>query len=208
MQRKLTTTSYAVLGLLGIRPWSSYELTGQMTRSLRWYWPRAQSNLYEEPKKLVAHELAEASSQAVGQRPRTVYTITPAGRLALRQWLDTPGAGPLLEWEQMLKVFFAEHGTKAAAVANLRAAGEWAESIEAMSIALAREYLAGGPFPDRMPQLILTGQFLTEFGDLVWRWSQWAQEVIATWPDDMTGMPPDMATLRAIAERTPRRERS
>ena len=26
----LTTTSYVVLGLLAIRPWSSYELTQQM----------------------------------------------------------------------------------------------------------------------------------------------------------------------------------
>jgi len=50
----LTTTSYAVLGLLSIRPWSSYELTQQMDRSLGRIWPRAASKLYEEPKKLTA----------------------------------------------------------------------------------------------------------------------------------------------------------
>ena len=27
---QLTTTSYAILGLLGVRPWTSYELTRQM----------------------------------------------------------------------------------------------------------------------------------------------------------------------------------
>lgn len=204
--RRLTTTSYAVLGLLGVRSWSSYELTGQMSRALRWFWPRAQSNLYLEPKKLVAHGLARATADAVGRRPRTVYRITPKGRRALRRWLDEPGAGPVLEWEQLLKVFFAEHGTKSAALANLRAAREWGDDIEALSIALSREYLAGGPFPDRMPQLILTGHFLTEFGDLVSRWAQWAQDVITTWPEEMTGMPPDLASLRAIAERTPRQE--
>ncbi len=205
--RKLTTTSYAILGLLGVRPWSTYELTGQMSRALRWFWPRAQSNLYEEPKKLVAHGLARAAADTVGRRPRTVYRITPKGRRALRGWLDEPGAGPVLEWEQLLKVFFAEHGTKRAALDNLQAAGEWGDDIEALSILLAREYLAGGPFPDRMPQLILTGQFLTEFGDLVSRWARWAEDVIKGWPEEMTGIQPDLATLRAIAERTPRKER-
>ncbi|MGB9378313.1 MAG: PadR family transcriptional regulator [Mycobacteriales bacterium] len=204
--RRLTSTSYAVLGLLGVRSWSSYELTGQMTRALRWFWPRAESNLYLEPKTLVAHGLARASGEAVGRRRRTVYRITPKGRRELRRWLDEPGAGPVLEWEQLLKLFFVEQGTKAAALANLRAARKWGDDIEALSIALAREYLAGGPFPDRMPQLILTGQFLTEFGDLVSRWAKWAEDAVTGWPEDMTGMNPDLPSLRAIAERTPRQQ--
>src|SRR5918998_1658963 len=54
---KLSTTSYAVLGLLGVRPWSTYELADQMSRALRWFWPRAQSNLYEAPKRLAAQGL-------------------------------------------------------------------------------------------------------------------------------------------------------
>ncbi len=202
---QLTPTSYAVLGLLGVRPWSSYELTGQMSRALRWFWPRAQSNLYEEPKKLVAHGMARASSEATGRRPRTVYRITPKGRRALERWLEEPGRGPVLEWEQLLKTFFAEHGTKAAALANLRAAAEWGDDIEALSVELAQEYLAGGPFPDRMSQLILTGQFLTEFGDLVSRWARWAEGEVAAWPEGLTDIPPQLETLRSIASRTPRR---
>jgi hypothetical protein len=31
---RLTTTSYALLGLLAVQPWSTYELTRQMDRSL------------------------------------------------------------------------------------------------------------------------------------------------------------------------------
>jgi DNA-binding PadR family transcriptional regulator len=206
--RRLTTTSYAILGLLGIRSWSTYELTAQMSRALRWFWPRAESNLYEEPKKLVAHGLARATADPVGRRRRTVYSITPAGRRALRRWMDVPGAGPVLEWEQLLKVFFAEHGTKAAALANVAAAREWGDDIEALSIDLSREYLAGGPFPARMPQLIITGRFLTEFGDLVSQWAAWAEDVITSWPDDMAQATPDLASLRAIGERTPRREQA
>ena len=84
---ELTTTSFAILGLLAIRPWSTYELARQMQRDLRFAWPRAESNLYAEPKKLIAHGLASAASEPRGQRRRTVYTITPAGRRALAGWL-------------------------------------------------------------------------------------------------------------------------
>src|SRR5215467_6506332 len=106
----LTTTSYAVLGLLAVKPWSSYELTQQMDRSLGRVWPRAVSKLYEEPKKLASHGLADSVPEQNGQRTRALYTITEKGREALAEWLQHPGDGPTLEFEQLLKVFFADNG--------------------------------------------------------------------------------------------------
>ena len=120
--RSLTTTSFAILGLLAIRPWSTYELTKQMDRSLGRVWPRAESKLYEEPKKLVAAGLATASTERVGRRPRTMYSITGQGRTALAESLHSPGAGPVLEFEQLLKVWFSDHGSKTDALASLAAA--------------------------------------------------------------------------------------
>src|SRR5207247_7591166 len=79
----LTTTSYAILGLLAVKPWTTHELVQQVDRSLRRMWPRAQSKLYEEPKKLVAHGFARAADDSVGRRRRTRYTITAKGRRAL-----------------------------------------------------------------------------------------------------------------------------
>src|SRR5438128_11477377 len=79
----LTTTSYAILGLLAVKPWTTYELAQQMERAMGHFWPRARSKVYEEPKKLVVKGLARASADQVGKRPRTVYTITPKGRKAL-----------------------------------------------------------------------------------------------------------------------------
>ena len=55
---RLSTTSYAVLGLLSLRSWTTYELAQQMGRSLDRIWPRAESKVYEEPKKLVANGYA------------------------------------------------------------------------------------------------------------------------------------------------------
>src|SRR5918996_3732132 len=107
----LTPTSYALLGLLAVKPWTTYELAQQMDRTLSRFWPRARSKLYEEPKKLVRHGLARASDETTGKRPRTVYTITAKGRRALRSWTAEPGTGPVLEFEQLMKVFFADNGS-------------------------------------------------------------------------------------------------
>ena len=79
MQKSLTTTSHALLGLLNVKPWTTYELAKQVQRSLGWFWPRAERKLYDEPKQLVAAGLATASEQRTGKRPRTVYAITGEG---------------------------------------------------------------------------------------------------------------------------------
>src|SRR5262245_7322871 len=164
MAPALTPTSYAILGLLALKPWTTYELAQQMDRALGRFWPRAESRLYEEPKKLVAHGLARASSETVGKRPRTIYTITPKGRRALAQWVPTPGDGPVLECEQLIKVFFAEHATKADLLATLAGIREQSEQQLGDNARVPHAYLAGtGPFPERLPWLILVGQFLIDF---------------------------------------------
>jgi DNA-binding PadR family transcriptional regulator len=198
----LTTTSFSILGLLAIRPWSSYELTRQMDRSLGRIWPRAKSKLFEEPKKLVAHGYARAATERVGRRPRTVYSITPAGRAALAEWLATPGEGPVLEFEQLLKVWFAEHGTKADALANLAAAAAWARERNEGNLAAGRAYLAGeGPFQARAAQTMLAGAFLTDFYALVARWAEWATGVVETWPEDPARAQADPRLVEEIVRR-------
>ncbi len=203
MAPPLTTTSYAILGLLAIRPWTTYELAQQMQRALGQFWPRAESKLYEEPKKLVANGLARASSEMVGKRPRTVYTITAKGRRAMAAWVPTPGHGPALEFEQLIKVFFAEHGTRDDLLATIAGARQWVDDRFIASGDISQGYLDGrGPFPERLPWLILAGQFLTELLLAVERWADWATEVVETWPDDISGAEPDWAALEAMAALT------
>jgi len=198
---ELTSTSYAVLGLLALRPWGTYELARQMERSLDHFWPRAQSKVYEEPKKLVANGLARARVEAVGRRSRTVYSITAKGRRALARWTEAPGAGPSLEFEALLKLFFTDQSSKAAALSNVAATRAWAEASNQENVQFARSYLQdGGPFPDRLAHIVLIGRFLTELADMVGRWSEWAQHEIEAWPDD-GAREPDREFLRAVASR-------
>src|SRR3954447_3509625 len=116
-----STTSNAILGLLALRSWTTYELAKQVQRSLGWFWPRAERKLYDEPKRLVAAGWARGSAEMTGARPRTVYTITASGRKALRRWLGEPPEPPVLEFEGLVKVFFADGGTLEQLRANLHA---------------------------------------------------------------------------------------
>jgi PadR family transcriptional regulator, regulatory protein AphA len=203
MAAPLTTTSYAILGLLALKSWTTYELAQQMQRALGQFWPRAESKLYEEPKKLVAHGFARSSSEMVGKRPRTVYSITPKGRRALAAWVPTPGNGPVLEFEQLVKVFFAEHGTKDDLLATIASVRAWSDQRFADSTGIPQGYLEGtGPFPERLPWLLLSGQFLTDFLLMVERWSDWATGIVESWPDDVTAAEPDWDTLRSMADVT------
>jgi PadR family transcriptional regulator AphA len=198
----LTTTSYAILGLLAVRPWSTYELAQHMDRSLGRIWPRAQSKLYEEPKKLVRRGLAAASPEQVGRRPRTVYSITPAGRRALAAWLRQPSAGPVLESEHLLKLFFADAGSTADALATIRSARAWAAERNQDNIAAGQAYLAGeGQFPERAAQTLVVGRFLTEFYRLVAGWAEWAEGIVGQWPEDPRQAVPDRAEMAETVRR-------
>jgi DNA-binding PadR family transcriptional regulator len=200
---RLTSTSYAVLGLLGARPCSTYELAQQMDRVLSRFWPRTRSKLFEEPKKLVAHGLARATSETVGLRARTVYEITPAGRKALARWVAEPGGGPVLEFEQLLKVFFAENATTADLRQRLEEIRAWAHERHVEDVAVGQAYLDGrGAYPERAAINFVVGHLL---GDLVATfddWAAWAQEVTAGWPDDPALAVPDQEELARTVRRS------
>src|SRR5689334_6919014 len=108
--RELTTTSYALLGLLALRPWSAYELAQQMQRGFAWFWPRAERGIYAEPKRLVDRGFARSRVEHRGRQARTVYSITPSGRRALRRWLAAPSQPPQVESESLVRLTFLEHG--------------------------------------------------------------------------------------------------
>jgi DNA-binding PadR family transcriptional regulator len=190
--RKLTATSYAILGLLALRPWSAYELTKQVRRSLHFCWPRAETRLYQEPKNLLEHGLVKATTTANGRRSRTEYAITAEGRRALRAWLGEPSAPPRLESEALLRLFFAEHGTKEGLLATLAELEAQALAHREQAVAQAAEYLRGlhqppprqtAPFPERLHILGLVGRFTLDHTALLAEWARWARAEVERWPD-------------------------
>ncbi len=183
MPKPLTTTSHALLGLLALRPWTTYELAKQVRNSLDWFWPRAERKLYDEPKRLVAAGLAEAERTMTGARPRTVYTVTPAGRDALRAWLDEAPAPPILEFEGMVKVFFADAGSVEQLRATLTSIGATADErlaeLEAKADVLARDDAA---FAERAHLNSLGLRFILDHERAVATWARWALAQTESWP--------------------------
>jgi DNA-binding PadR family transcriptional regulator len=179
----MTTSSYAVLALLDLKPWTGYELTNQAQRSLRYAWPKSERLLYSEPKKLVELGFATVRKEDSGKRTRNLYTITDEGRRALHVWTSTRTQPPRLEIEALLRVLFADHGS----LEDLRRVldeleadiGEHHESI----VELMGSYLDGGhPFPERTHVSVLFATFQIEMFKTIERWIEFARDEIDEWP--------------------------
>lgn len=197
---RLSPTSYAILGLLAIKPWSTYELTKQMRRALLHVWPRAESNLYKEPQRLVEAGLATAQRRLVGRRERTEYAITPSGRAALEAWLERPSAPARLESEAMLKVLFGNYASTATLQRHLADFTTEAESTDVPWRAVAQEYIDGeGPFPERIHVNVLYWVLLDRWARLRADWARWAATEVARWPD--AAGPVDRTEVQRVLER-------
>ena len=184
MPSPLSPTSHALLGLLAIQPWSTYELAKQVERSLGWFWPRAERKVYDEAKRLVRNGHARSTDEATGARPRTVYHITPKGRRALEAWLGRPSAPPKLESEALVRVFFADAGS----IESLRQTLDDVERTAGSQLDRLRELIESAedpdyPFADRLHINALALRFQLDQQRMMAEWASWAAAQIATWGD-------------------------
>jgi len=186
--RRTATTANAILGLLALRPqWSTSDLTRQLRRNMRFFWPRAESQIYEEAKRLVVKGFARSDRTFTGRRPRTIYRITAAGRRALGAWLATPPRATALECEPLLRVFLADFGTRAqldVALAQVRAD---AVAILTVGRTVGAEYLAGtAPFQDQVHVRALVLDFLSHHARMLHDWTERTERVFERWDDPTT----------------------
>ena len=183
--RRTATTANAILGLLALRKeWSTWELTKQLRRNMRFFWPRAESQIYEEAKGLVGKGFARDRQTFTGRRSRTSYAITATGRAQLRRWLATPPKPTSLECEPLLRVFLGSLGS----VDNLRAALDQvrADGIAILDVGrvVGPEYLTGSaPFQDQVAVRALVLDFLSHHARMLIDWADRAEAVISQWPD-------------------------
>jgi PadR family transcriptional regulator, regulatory protein AphA len=185
MPPRPTTSTYAVLGLLAVRPWSAYELAQQATRSLRYTHPRSESHLYEEAKRLLRLGWAETRIEHHGRRKRTIYEITGDGRQALQAWFETSPRDPQLDFEALLRLLFADQTDKATLDRWLEETADTARRLlEDGTERLLRPYVTdeGAPFPERRHITALVAAFVADYLRLIERWSEFARDEIRGWP--------------------------
>lgn len=143
MKDQLTTTSYAVLAQVAVRPWSTYELAQQRVRYFRYVWPRAESAIYREAKRLASMGLIEGRKEYTGKRARSIYSITEDGKQELREWLTTPVTPFSMDFEAMLRIFVLPLGTKDDIIGTLKHVSADTEEMLRFAGEVKQEFIDG-----------------------------------------------------------------
>jgi DNA-binding PadR family transcriptional regulator len=195
MGEKLTTTSYAVLAQVAVHPWSTYELVQQRVRYFRYVWPRAESAIYREVKRLSAMDLLDGRKEHVGKRARTVYSITESGREALREWLGTPVSPFAMDFEAMIRVFVAPIGTKEQIVATLHQVQDDAREMLRFGGEVKQEFIEGIAITQDQAYIrALAVDFFISLLNTVEAWSERTLAEVESWND----LSPDGKNERAL----------
>lgn len=101
------TLRYIILGLLGARPMSGYDIKQAFDRAIASYWNAGNSQIYTTLKHLNQAGLVEVEVIEQKGRPnRKVYHLTPAGELELERWLEEAVPDRFTKDEFLTKLFF------------------------------------------------------------------------------------------------------
>lgn len=103
---RLTGTSFAVLSLVEMCGRATpYELKQALEQSVANFWPVPHTTFYAEPARLARGGFLSVEQEQGGRR-RKLYSLTDAGREALREWAASPELSPpQLRDEGALKIF-------------------------------------------------------------------------------------------------------
>ncbi len=100
---------HAIMTSLAERPGTGYEIGQQFTRSIGHFWSATHQQIYRTLKKLHTDGLVSYESVAQDGRPdKKVYTLSPKGVDALREWVSAPTEPKQLRDESGVKIRAAE----------------------------------------------------------------------------------------------------
>lgn len=180
---RISTTAYAMLGLLSLRSWSSYEIAQYMKLSnLRAIWPSAESQVYKGPPRLEKEGLAASTVEFTGERKRSVHRITRAGRAALRSWLGQPSQRFAYRSEALVKVSFGDFGTIDDLRRNIESVRREAEDDARVMLTFAQERADKGPlYSQRTHVNALVASFILDVMEARIRWARRAERIVRDW---------------------------
>lgn len=114
------TLRYIILGLLGARPMTGYDIKQAFDRALASYWNAGNSQIYTTLKNLSAAKLVEPEVIVQKTRPnRKVYHLTAAGREELDRWLQEDVPERFTKDDFLTKLFFCGETSDAVALRHL-----------------------------------------------------------------------------------------
>ena len=110
-------TQFAILGLLQLGPMSGYDLKQMVDETIGHFWREGWGRIYPtlhglETAGMVAKRTEKRAGQKRGHPERKVYTLRPAGRKRLREWLSRNWTPEVYRNELLLKVFFGRNAER------------------------------------------------------------------------------------------------
>jgi DNA-binding PadR family transcriptional regulator len=109
-----------ILGLLGARPMSGYDIKRAFDRAIASYWNAGNSQIYTTLKALEHEGLVESEVVIQQHRPnRKLYRLTPQGQAEVDAWLKEPAPERFTKDEFLAKLFFCGQTTDEVALRHL-----------------------------------------------------------------------------------------
>jgi DNA-binding PadR family transcriptional regulator len=165
---ELTGTARLILGMIRQGARTGYEIKRRVEVSTRFFWSASPGQIYPELRRLEANGLVSRSEEPRGDRPRSVYSLTPLGAAALHEWLLDPELAFELRNEGLLKLFFADALSEEEALGIVRTMRARHEAklaaIRAAGFAYREEY---------------------KFAYITWRYGLGIQAWIAAWCEEL-----------------------
>ena len=126
----LTPTARVILGMLKLGLGTGYDIKRVIDGTTRFFWTASYGQIYPELKRLRKAGLVRAEQDPRGKVKRTVYSLTPKGEQALRDWLlDSENVLFEIRDENLLRVFFSDMLSRDDVIANFHAQARMFEHV-------------------------------------------------------------------------------
>ena len=179
---------FAMLGCLSRQPMTGYDLKKRFAESDLLYWSGNSNQIY---RSLVALHKDGLVTQTIEQQTdnpdRKIYTITDAGRAALREWVLTPPELPQVRHGFLIQLLWADQITPEA-LDDLLAA--YAEELRVRLLMLEEQIARGAFLPaegsDRQAQInrLITDRW-TAYYQHEYDWVRAAREQLRSAPNPL-----------------------
>jgi len=116
----MSSTPYAILGLLCIEPMTGYGVQRSLEESVSHFWSESYGQIYPALRRLEAAGLVRSTPSRTGARKGKVFAITPKGRKHFAWWLGEPPKVQPPRNELLLKLFFGRYAAPGTCAAHLR----------------------------------------------------------------------------------------
>jgi DNA-binding PadR family transcriptional regulator len=166
-----TSTDFAILGMLTLKPMSGYEIRQLVGRSISHFWSESYGQLYPSLKRLEAAKLVTKRTESGQKRDKHVYTITAAGRERLEEWLATAPKPQPPRSELLLKLYFLSPEAGPVSASQVRSAREAAiQELRGFGFSAEKLRHEYGDDP-RLQQWLYTLSFCRQQAEAVVRWA-------------------------------------